>query len=92
MAEVLPAWELKEVETRLGEVARFACEQRPQPVMACGQDEVVVLSTADYARLAPATAKTSLFALFADSSFIGLEGFDEQLTHEKAPVHDGPDF
>jgi hypothetical protein len=34
-----------------------------------GEDAVVVLSAAEYARLAPAASKTTLAALFADSPF-----------------------
>ena len=30
--------------------------------------------------------------LEADSSFADLEGFDEQLAHERAPVRDAPAF
>ena len=71
---------------------RFARERGPQRVTVRGQDAVIVLSAADYARLAPAAAKPTLFALFADSPFADLEGFDEQLVRETAPVRDVPDF
>lgn len=91
-AAVPPAWKLEEAEARFSEVAHLACEQGPKRIMACGQDAAVVLSTADYARLAPAAAEPTLFALFADSPFADLENFDEQLAHEKAPVRDVPEF
>ena len=51
-----------------------------------------MLSAADYAHLAPAAAKPTLFALFADSPFARLENFDGQLVREKAPVRDVPEF
>ena len=56
------------------------------------QDAVVVLSAVDYARLAPVAAKPTLFALFADSPFTDLKGFDQQLVREEALVRDVPDF
>jgi hypothetical protein len=57
-----------------------------------GEDAVVVLSAADYARLAPAAAKPSLAALFADSPFARLEQFDEAMVRERAPFRDVPEF
>jgi hypothetical protein len=51
---------------------------------------VVVLSAADYARLAPA-ATTSLAALFAEGPFARLEQFDDSL-RERSPVRPVPDF
>ena len=56
------------------------------------QDAVVALSAADCVRLASAGATFSLFALFADSPFAALEGFDKQLVRENARVRDVPDF
>lgn len=91
-AAILPAWEFGKAESRFSEVARLAREQDPQRVMLCGQDVVVVLSAADYARLALAAAEPTLFALFADSPFADLNNFDEQLAHERVPVRDVPDF
>lgn len=65
---------------------RRARERGPQRITKRGQDTVVVLSMADYARLVPAAAKPTLFALFADSPFARLEDFDEQLVREKVLV------
>jgi len=42
--------------------------------------------------LAPAAAKPTLFALFAESPFADLEDFGQQLGHEKASFRDVPDF
>jgi len=53
---------------------------------------VVVLSAADYARLAPAASSHSLAALFADSPFARLDEFDAALVRERAPVREAPDF
>ena len=92
VAAALPAWKLEDAKARFSEVVRLARERGPQRVTVRGQDAVVVLSATDYARLAPAAAKPTLFALFADSPFADLEGFEEQLVREKAPVRDVPDF
>ena len=91
-AAALPAWKLEDAKARFSEVVRLARERGPQRVTVRGQDAVVVLSAADYAHLAPAAAKPTLFALFADSPFAGLEDFDEQLVREKVPARDVPEF
>ena len=91
-AATLPTWELENAKARFSEIVRLAQERGPQRVTVQGQDAVVVLSAADYARLAPAAAKPTLFALFADSPFAALEDFDEQLLREKTSVRDVPDF
>lgn len=91
-AAALPAWKLEDAKARFSEVVRLARERGPQRITVRGQDAVVVLSAADYAHLAPAAAKLTLFALFADSPFADVEGFDEQLVREKAPIRDAPDF
>lgn len=88
----LPGWKLEDAKARFSEVVRLARERGPQRITVRGQDAVVVLSAADYARLAPAAAKQTLFALFADSPFASLERFGEQLVHEKESVRDVPDF
>lgn len=91
-AAALPTWKLEDAKARFSEVVRLARERGPQRVTVRGQDAVVVLSAADYAHLAPAAAKPTLFALFADSPFAELKNFDEQLVREKAPVRDVPEF
>ena len=88
----LPTWEMDNAKSRFGEIARLAHERGPQRVTVQGQDAVVVLSAADYARLAPVAAKPTLFALFADSPFADFKNFDEQLLREKASARDVPDF
>ncbi len=91
-AASLPAWTLEDAKARFSEVVRLAHERGPQRITMRGQDAAVVLSAADYARLASAAAKPTLFALFADSPFARLKDFDEQLAHEKPPFRDVPDF
>lgn len=91
-ASGLPAWKLEDAKARFSEVVRLARERGPQRVTVRGQDAVVVLSAADYARLAPAAAKLSLAALFADGPFARLEPFDETLVRDRAPFRDAPDF
>lgn len=88
----LPTWKLEDAKARFSEVVRLARERGPQRVTLRGQDAVVVLSAADYARLAPAAAKPTLFALFADSPFADLADFDAQPAREKAPFREMPEF
>lgn len=52
----------------------------------------MILAMEDYTRLAPAAVSPSLAALFADSPFARLEGFEETLLRERAPVRAPPDF
>jgi prevent-host-death family protein len=85
-------WKLEDAKARFSEVVRLARERGPQRVTVRGQDAVVILSAAEYERLAPAAAKSSLAALFADSPFARLEHFDEVLVRERAPFRDVPDF
>ena len=91
-AAALPAWKLEDAKARFSEVVRLAREQGPQRVTLRGQNAVVVISAADYARLAPAAAKPTLFALFANGPFAQLNGFDTSLAREKAPFRDVPEF
>ncbi len=91
-AAALPAWKLEDAKARFSEMVRLAREQGPQRVTVRGRDAVVVLSAAEYAHLAPAAAKPTLFALFADSPFAKLKDFGEQLGREKARFRDLPDF
>ena len=88
----LPVWKLEDAKARFSEVVRLAREQGPQCVTVRGEDAAVVLSAADYARLAPAVAGTTLTALFGDSPFARLEGFDATLTRERAALRDPADL
>ena len=87
-----PAWKLEDAKARFSEVVRLAQQGKPQHVSVRGQAAVVILAAADYARLAPAAASRSLASLFADSPFARLDGFEDSLVRERAPVRDAPDF
>jgi antitoxin Phd len=52
-AAALPAWKLEDAKARFSEVVRLTRKRGLQRVTVRGQDAVVVLSVADYARLAP---------------------------------------
>ncbi len=91
-APALPTWKLENAKARFSEVVRLARERGPQRITVRGRDAVVVLSAADYARLAPAAAKPTLLALFADGPFAKLDDFGGQPTDDRAPVRDVPDF
>ncbi len=88
----LPVWRLEEAKARFSEVVRRARERGPQRVTVRGQDAVVVLSAMDYARLAPAAAKPTLAALFAEGPFARLKRFEDLVVREQAPVRDAPEF
>ncbi len=88
----LPSWKLEEAKARFSEVVRLARERGPQRVTVHGRDAVVVLSAADYARLAPAAAGTSLMALFSEGPFGRLEAFDGGVGRELAAFRPAPDF
>jgi hypothetical protein len=57
-----------------------------------GEDAVVVLSAADYARLATVAAQPTLAALFAAGPFARLDDFDESVPRERAPFREPLDF
>jgi prevent-host-death family protein len=88
----LPVWKLEDAKARFSELVRDARDRGPQRVTVRGQDAVVVLSAAEYARLAPAASKTTLAALFADSPFSRLDDFEKTLIRERAPTRDLPEF
>lgn len=86
------AWRLEEAKARFSEVVRLARERGPQRVTVHGRDAAVVVSAADYARLAPMAAAPSLAALFAEGPFARLEEWEDSLVRERAPVRPAPDF
>jgi antitoxin Phd len=88
----LPAWKLEDAKARFSELVRLARESGPQRVTVRGREAVVVLSAADYARLAPAAAKSSLAALFGEGPFAALENFDDHIIRERPSVRDVPLF
>ena len=63
----LPGWKLQDAKARFSQVVRQAQASGPQRVTVHGKDAVVVLSAADYARLAPAPVRPSLHALLCRS-------------------------
>ena len=63
----LPGWKLQDAKTHFSRVVREALEHGPQRVTLRGKDAVVILSAADYGRLAPAAAQPSLHALLSRS-------------------------
>lgn len=50
----------------------------------------MILSAAEYARLAPSAASDSLAALFANSPLARLDDLDE--VHERSPLREAPVF
>ena len=88
----LPAWKLEDAKARFSELVRVAREKGAQRVTVRGQDAVVVLSMADYARLAPAAAAPSLAALFDQGPFTRLDDFDPEESRDRPWVRDPMEF
>ncbi len=84
------SWNLESAKARFSEVVRLAEGGVPQHVSVRGRAAVVILSAAQYARLAPAAASGSLASLIADSPLARLDAFDE--IRERSPVRDAPVF
>ncbi len=87
-----PSWKLEDAKARFSELVRRARERGPQRVTVHGKDAVVVISAADYARLAPAAAGRSLASLFADGPFARFDEFEDGVVRERGPWRDLPDF
>ncbi|MDG4603592.1 MAG: type II toxin-antitoxin system prevent-host-death family antitoxin [Defluviicoccus sp.] len=81
----LKSWKLEDAKARFSEVVRLAREQAPQRVTVYGEDAVVVLSAAEYARLAPAIEQPSLHALLSNSP---LKDLDFKHAGVRAPVRE----
>lgn len=81
----LMGWKLEDAKARFSEVVRLAREHAPQRVTVYGEDAVVVLSAADYARLAPVAEQPSLHALLSRSPLKDLD-FDQP--GMRAPVRE----
>lgn len=81
----LKAWKLEEAKARFSELVRLAREHAPQRVTVHGEDAVVVLSAADYARLAPAAEQPSLHTLLSASP---LKDLDFEQAGVRSPVRE----
>lgn len=46
-------WQLQEAKNKLSEVVRRACDEGPQEITVRGEPAVVVVSAAEWAKLAP---------------------------------------
>ena len=79
-------WQLHDAKARLSNLVRRACEEGPQRITVRGEDAVVVISAADFARmLTSLRPERSLHALLSESPLrdlkFGAEG-------ERGPVRD----
>jgi len=79
-------WQLHEAKAHLSSLVRRAREEGPQRITVYGEDAVVVVSAAEFARmLAPARPQRSLHALLSESPLRELEFGAEG---ERSPVRD----
>ena len=81
----LSVWKLQDAKAHFSQVVREAREQGPQRVTLHGKDAVVILSTEDYARLAPAAEQPSLHVLLSSSP---LRDLDFEHDSVRSPVRD----
>lgn len=81
----LKAWKLEEAKARFSELVRLARAHAPQRVTVHGEDAVVVMSAADYARLVPAAEQPSLHALLSNSP---LKDLDFEQAGVRSPVRE----
>lgn len=63
----LRGWKLEDAKAHFSEVVRLARDHAPQRVTVYGEDAVVVVSVADYERLALAVEQADLNALMSTS-------------------------
>ena len=66
-------WKLEDAKARFSEVVRRAQSEGPQRVSVRGRDAVVVMSIAEYERLAPARPKPALLSFLEGLRLDGLE-------------------
>ena len=78
-------WKLEDAKARFSEVVRLARDGGPQRVTVHGKDAVVIVSAAEYARLAPVADQPSLHALLSRSP---LRDLDFEHEGVRAPVRD----
>ena len=83
----LRGWKLEDAKARFSEVVRLARDEAPQRVTVHGEDAVVLLSAADYARLAPLAQQPDLYALVSNSPLRDLDFGAEGV---RSPVRDIP--
>jgi antitoxin Phd len=81
----LPSWKLQDAKAHFSRVVREALDHGPQRVTLRGRDAVVILSAADYGRLAPAAEQPSLHVLLSRSP---LRDLDFERESVRSPVRD----
>ena len=80
-----PSWKLQDAKAHFSQLVRDAQQRGPQRVTVHGKDAVVVISAADYARLAPKSKKPSLYELLSQSP---LRDLDFEFESVRSPVRE----
>jgi len=78
-------WQLQEAKARLSELVRSAQDGGPQEITVHGRATAVVISKADYDRLAANKKKPSFVELIRNSPLMGV---DLDLRRDKSPVRE----
>jgi prevent-host-death family protein len=80
-------WKLQDAKARFSELVRRAQSEGPQRVTTHGKDAVVVLSTADYAKLKPAGASDTRGRTGADLIAVMQKGRRLGLKLKRTPIY-----
>ena len=78
-------WKLQDAKARFSDLVRRAREEGPQRVTVYGEDAVVVISAAEFARMIRPASRPSLYELLSRSPLRDVE-FD--LEGERSPVRE----
>jgi antitoxin Phd len=78
-------WKLQDAKARFSDLVRRAREEGPQRVTVYGQDAVVVVSAAEFARMIQPADRPSLYELLSQSPLRDIE-FDFE--GERSPVRE----
>lgn len=78
------SWQMQEAKSRLSEVVKDAASEGPQEITVHGKSVAVILSRADYDRLAG--TGESLVAFMRRSPLAGAE--DIEFERDRSPVRD----
>lgn len=78
-------WKLQDAKAHLSDVVRRAREGLPQRITVYGEDAVVVVSAAEFARLIQPAGRLSLYELLSDSP---LRDVEFEIEGERSPVRE----
>jgi|SRR4029453_18005199 antitoxin Phd len=78
-------WKLQDAKARFSDLVRRARQEGPQRVTVYGEDAVVVVSAAEFARMVQPVGRPNLYELLSQSP---LRGVDFDFEGERSPVRE----